>query len=150
MDLAYLFSHWEGVRAGLIETIDKFHDEELDFRPFAGSRSVRELMLHIAHEERGEFGLGIVQTLDEFPPEYDTQDYPSIESIKSRLEVVHAHTLKYLKTLNEDDLSRVITTPWGPRYRLIEMIGHLIEHEIHHRGELSLLLGMLGREGFNA
>jgi uncharacterized damage-inducible protein DinB len=30
------------------------------------------------------------------------------------------------------------------------MIGHLIEHEIHHRGELSLILGLLGREGLNA
>jgi uncharacterized damage-inducible protein DinB len=150
MDLEYVLSHWASVRKGLIETIDKFHDEELDFRPFAGSRSARELMLHIAHEERGEFGLGIVQTLSEFPPEYDAQDYPSKEPIKLRLESVHTQTLKYLKTLNDDDLSRVITTPWGPRYRLIEMIGHLIEHEIHHRGELSLMLGMLGREGLNA
>ena len=30
------------------------------------------------------------------------------------------------------------------------MIEHMIDHEIHHRGELSLILGLLGREGLNA
>jgi uncharacterized damage-inducible protein DinB len=150
MDLAYLLSHWKNVRAGLIETIDKFHDQELDFRPFPTSWPVRRLLLHIAHEEYGEFHCGIVQTLDQFPAEYDPQNYPTRKAIKSLLESVHSLTLKYLEGLDENDLGRVITTPWGPHYRLIEMIGHLIEHEIHHRAELSLILGMLGREGLNA
>jgi uncharacterized damage-inducible protein DinB len=52
--------------------------------------------------------------------------------------------------LHEDDLRRVITTPWGVTYRLIEMLGHLIEHEIHHRAELSLIAGILGRAGLDA
>jgi uncharacterized damage-inducible protein DinB len=30
------------------------------------------------------------------------------------------------------------------------MIDHIMEHEVHHRAELSLILGKLGREGFNA
>ncbi len=76
--------------------------------------------------------------------------HPTKESIKSLLESVHAQTLKYLGGLDENDLGQVIVTPWGPRYRLIEMVGHLLEHEIHHRAELSLILGLLGREGLNA
>jgi uncharacterized damage-inducible protein DinB len=150
MDLEYVLSHWKNVRAGLIETIDKFRDEELDFKPYAIGWTVRQLMLHIAHEEEGEFNLGIVQTIEEFPAEYAVKDYPTKESIKSLLESVHAPTLKYLRKLEPSDFDRVITTPWGPQYRLIEMIGHLIEHETHHRAELSLILGLLGREGFDA
>jgi len=30
------------------------------------------------------------------------------------------------------------------------MLWHTIEHEIHHRGELSLTLGLLGRAGLDA
>jgi uncharacterized damage-inducible protein DinB len=30
------------------------------------------------------------------------------------------------------------------------MISHLLEHEIHHRSELSLILGMLGTDGLDA
>jgi uncharacterized damage-inducible protein DinB len=29
------------------------------------------------------------------------------------------------------------------------IIWHVLEHEIHHRGELSLILGLLGREGLD-
>ncbi len=43
-----------------------------------------------------------------------------------------------------------VETPWGAKSRRIELLWHVIEHEIHHRGELSLMLGMLGREGLDA
>jgi uncharacterized damage-inducible protein DinB len=29
------------------------------------------------------------------------------------------------------------------------VIWHVLEHEIHHRGELSLIHGLLGREGLD-
>lgn len=150
MTVDYLLSRWKAVRAGLIETIDKFHEDELDFKPFSTARPVRHIMLHIAHEEHGEFAHGIAQTLDAFPAEYNLQEYPTKESIKTRLESVHTATLDYLRALEDADLNRVIHTPWGATYRLLEMIDHIIEHEVHHRGELSLILGMLGREGFDA
>src|SRR6185503_15460009 len=150
MDPAYLTRYWNSVRAGLLETIDKFRDDELNFRPFSESWSVRQVMLHIAQEERGEFACGIAQTLAEFPGDYLPGAYPTRDSIKSLLESVHTLPLAYLQSLSEEDLKREIVTPWGARYRLVEMIGHMIEHEIHHRAELSLMLGLLGRKGLDA
>lgn len=150
MDAAFIGSLWQRVRSGLVETIDKFRDEELDYRPFAASRTVREMMLHIAHEERIEFTYGIAQEVKEVPPEYDPRAHPTIESIQALLERVHERTRRHLVTLDDDALGGAITTPWGVRRRRIELIGHVLEHEIHHRGELSLVLGLLGREGLDA
>lgn len=150
MDLDYLLTRWQNVRAGSIETIDKFQADELDFTPYPGSRSVREIMLHIAHEEYGEFAHGVAQTLNEFPPEYSPKDYSSKDDIKILLESVHRQTLDYFRERTDSDLRRVMHTPWGATYKLVEMFDHLIEHEVHHRAELSLILGILGREGFNA
>ena len=148
--IEHLISHWRGVRTGLLETIDKFAAPELDLRPYASAWPVRELMLHIAHEEHGEFAYGIAQTLAEFPPAYPPEQYPAVESIKTLLEAVHARTLDGLAALDDRALDRVIVTPWGPRYRLGEMLAHILEHEIHHRAELSLILGMLGKHGLDA
>ena len=150
MDLKYLIAHWSHVRAGLITTIDKFQNSELDFKPFPGSWSVRQIMMHIAWEEDGEFNYGIVQTLSDFPPEYPLEEYPDCESIKGLLDSVHAPVMHYLEEFDEDELSQEVVAPWGNHFRLIEMFGHMIEHEIHHRSELSLILGVLGREGLNA
>ena len=150
MLVAYFRGHWQNVRAGLIETVGKFHDDELDFRPYAAAWSVRELMLHIAQEEHGEMGYGIRQSLSAFPDPYAPAAYANVATIQALLAAVHASSEEYLQGLGDDDLARTIETPWGARYALVEMIGHFIEHEVHHRAELSLLLGMLGREGLNA
>jgi uncharacterized damage-inducible protein DinB len=146
----YVTSHWEAVRGSLVETIDKFQEPELDYVPFSSSWSVRQIVLHIAQEELGEFAYGMTQTLAEFPPEYAIQEYASRDSIQALLESVHAQTVSYLETQTDADLGKVITTPWGATYKQIEMLGHMIEHETHHRGELSLILGLLGRAGLDA
>ena len=68
MDLAYLIAHWQHVRAALLQTIAKFRDDELGYRPFKASRTVREMMLHIAHEEAIEYTYGISQEINELRP----------------------------------------------------------------------------------
>jgi uncharacterized damage-inducible protein DinB len=146
----FLISRWDSVRGGLESTIDKFTDADLDFKPFPQAMSVRELMLHIAHEEFGEFRLGIVQDIPDFPPAYPPEDYRSLDEIRTRLDSVHADTLGYVQALDEEDLRREIVTPWGQTSLLIDLLGHILEHEIHHRGELSLILGLLGRTGLDA
>jgi uncharacterized damage-inducible protein DinB len=145
-----LLDRWSNVRARLLETVDKFADTELDFRPFPTSWSVRRLMLHIAQEEYGEFNYGLTQTLAEFPPEFDATNYPNRAALKALLAEVHESNLVYLRALADPDLERAVHTPWGTDDRLVDMVEYLIEHEIHHRAELSLILGMLGKQGLNA
>jgi uncharacterized damage-inducible protein DinB len=150
MNLNQLISRWKQVRAGLLTTIRSFSDEELAYAPYAGGWSVAQLMLHIAHEENGEIRYGITGELTAWPPEYRREDYPSIDAIEALLTQVHDRTEAYLETLNDADLERVINAPWGNSYPLTDMLWHVLEHEIHHRGELSLLLGLLGHEGLDA
>ncbi len=150
MELEHLGSHWAAVRRGLVETVAKLNDGDLDVRPFPSSRTVRELLLHIAQEEIGERDHGIRQILPAFPDEFDSSRYPDVQSIQSLLEASHHATLDYLDSLAPADLSATVVTPWGPSYSRSEMLSHILEHEIHHRGELSLVLGILGREGLNA
>ena len=146
MTLRIILRNWERIRTKLVETIDCFKEQDLPFYPRSGLWTVQELMIHIAHEEMGEVGFGIIQELEEWPPEYDLGVYETIDSIKGLLSDVHAHTLDYLGTLTDADLGRTVKAPWNEEYLLGDMIGHVIEHEVHHRGELSLILGLLGRD----
>lgn len=150
MSVNFILEHWKNVRAGLLETIDKFEQSELDFQPFVGGWSVHQIILHIAQEENGEFNYGIRQVLKDFPAEYNPAMFPTLEAAKSLLKSIHDPTIEYLQGLKAGDLEKEILTPWGKTYQQIEMIGHLIEHEIHHRGELSLILGLLGKPGLDA
>ncbi len=43
-------------------------------------------------------------------------------------------------------VDQAIVLPWGPQVPLRWVIWHVLEHEIHHRGEIYLMLGLLGME----
>ena len=101
-----LLDRWANVRTRLLETVDKFADNELDFRPFPTTWSVRSLMLHIGHEENGEFNHGLTQTLAEFPPEYVPARYTDRAALKALLAQVHQPSRAYLAALSDADLQR--------------------------------------------
>lgn len=141
---------WTHVRAGLIETLGRFSDADLGFAPFASSWTARETALHIAHEECGEVGYGLSGKLAAFPPPYPPASYPTVAAIIALLEQTHRDTLAYAADIPATAFDATVHTPWGSEERRGEMLWHVIEHEIHHRAELSLMLGMLGRQGFDA
>jgi uncharacterized damage-inducible protein DinB len=140
---------WVQVREGLISTIDKFSDQELSFGT-PDSRSVAEIMLHIAHEEAIEVSYAVTRELEALPNAYNAKDYTTKASIVATLNGVHEPTLAYLRTVSDLDLLAELELPWGQKSRALDMLWHVLEHEVHHRAELSLVLGMLGREGLDA
>jgi uncharacterized damage-inducible protein DinB len=141
---------WSRIRQGLIDTIKSFSGEELNYVPFEGSYSVRQIILHIAQEEYGEIQYGITRKIGEFPPQFRPDEYPTIGSAIALLASVHEETCKCLESLNHEELADEIEVQWGETRPLIDFVVHVMEHEIHHRGELSLILGLLGREGLDA
>ena len=143
-----LFSHWEQVRADLYATIDKFREDELGYIPFTGSWSVGQIMLHIAECE-DHWLHALVRHEFEPPVDYQLSEYPDKATIKQVLSAAHNRTLRFLQELEEQDLDREYLTRHGETFKLSWIIWHVLEHEIHHRGELSLMLGQLGREGLD-
>ncbi len=143
-----IFSHWEQVRADLLATMDKFSDHELEFVPFRGSWPVGRIMLHIAECEDHWLHALVRQEL-ELPVRYSLADHSSMAAIKSVLGDAHSRTIPFLNSIDEASLDQVYQSRHGEAFSLYWIIWHVVEHEIHHRGELSLALGMLGREGLD-
>jgi uncharacterized damage-inducible protein DinB len=147
--LSRVFARWDEVRAGLLATMDRYHDSDLAYRPFESSWSAGQIMLHIADAEEGWFRRVVTQDLAEWPDDYRLEAYPTVGAIKALLTEVHGRTAAYLATLGLADLDRPVEAYWGETLSLGWIIWHVLEHEIHHRGELSLILGLLGREGLD-
>lgn len=144
-----LFSHWKRIRTGLIETIDKYDQSMLEYTPFDGSYSAARIMLHIAEAEEGWFRYVVAKRYDEWPSHFTIENYPTLTEIKGVLDQVHGATEDFLESLSTSDLEKIIQTPWEEPIPLGWIIWHVLEHEVHHRGELSLILGMLGKEGLD-
>jgi len=145
MNVNEMMPYWQAVRRGLLEALDEFSDEELYFRPAEGLWSLGEVALHIADAEEGWFDYVVQRRFSEWPPNSSLQAYPSMTGVQKRLDEVHTRTLDFLKPLSPADLDRAIQAPWGSEFPLHFVLWHVLEHEIHHRGEIFLMLGMLGR-----
>jgi uncharacterized damage-inducible protein DinB len=143
-----LYGHWGQIRTDLLTTIDAFSDAELSYAPFEGSWPVGQIMLHIAECE-DHWLHGLVRQELKPPIDYRLSDYPTKADIKGVLDSAHRRTLLFLKSLEEKDLDQTYQTRFGETFSLYWIIWHVLEHEIHHRGELSLILGLLGREGLD-
>ena len=101
---------------------------------------------HIANAEEGWFRHIVTRELNDWPSAYTAQDYPSVDAVKALLQEVNSSTVAYLKDVDAVDVDQRIQLPWGPEVTLRWVVWHVLEHEIHHRGEIYLMVGLLGME----
>lgn len=57
---------------------------------------------------------------------------------------MHEESLEIFRTLTPEDLARRCETPGGAQLTVWKWLRSMVEHEIHHRGQIYLMLGLLG------
>lgn len=143
MNAAQHFGHWRIIRQGLIEALDLLDDEQLTFVPREGLWSLGTVAVHIAEAEEGWFRYVVTGELDVWP-DFAPEDYATVPALKALLADVHDRTVAYLEGMDDVDLDRVVDAPWGAQFPLRWVVWHVLEHEAHHRGEIYLMLGLMG------
>ena len=135
---------WRAVRRGLIIALEMLGDDQLAFVPREGLWSLGTVARHIANAEEGWFRYVVTRELPNWPGEYSAREYPTVGSIAALLREVHSRTESYLGSAGSGALDRQVDLPWGEVLTLHDIVWHVLEHEIHHRGEIYLMLGMMG------
>ena len=60
------------------------------------------------------------------------------------MEKLHAESMDIFSQLSDADLNQKCLTPAGTEIQTWKWLRAMVEHEIHHRGQIYLYLGMLG------
>lgn len=68
-------------------------------------------------------------------------DYDSVIELMKRL---HAESLAIFAKLSDEDLKRKCKMPGGVDIQTAKWLRAMVEHEVHHRGQIYLYLGLLG------
>ncbi len=118
---------------------------QYDFRPDAGGRSLGELAWHLA-EIDGYSGFGIERGKFEMGVKPEGLERPkTIEELAPGYERVHADAMRRVGKLTAADLDRKVIFFTGDEMPIRDILwSALLHHQIHHRGQLSVLCRLAG------
>ncbi len=134
--------YFEGVRARTRRVVDCIPAEQLEWRPSPGRFSCGDLVRHVAATERYMFAENVSQRPSRYPG-HGVELAQGLPDVLAYLERLHAESLELFKELTPDDLQLKCSTPAGIQISVWKWLRAMIEHEVHHRGQLYVLLSLL-------
>jgi uncharacterized damage-inducible protein DinB len=143
MNAAQFFDHWYRVWRDLLVAVDSLGDGHLDFRPAQSySRNLGDILRHIINLENGWIHYVIRRKLSAWPGD-EAGNLTTVMAIKDEMQRVHSETMEYLASISVDEFTRIVQVPDGGTPKLQWILWHVLEQQIHHRGELFLCMSML-------
>jgi uncharacterized damage-inducible protein DinB len=138
------YDHWANLR--LIDAMSGLDSQSFRQKIASSFPSIHQTLVHILWAE--ELWLERWQGRS-FIPSLDPADFPSLQTLRTRLHDIHTKQLQFLKELPAEAADRVVgyVNFRGERweYTLRQMVQHLAMHSAYHRGQLATLLHQLGR-----
>ena len=117
--------------------------DQLDWTYREGQFTLGDLVRHLGAIERHMYG----ETIQGKPSRYrgcgkDLAD--GLDEVIQFKETMHRETVEIIRRLGEEGMNRKCTTPDGASITVWKWLRLMVEHEIHHRGQIYLYLSMLG------
>ena len=143
-DLEHLYDYGYWANKKLFGVMSQLAPEQYT-QPVAGSYgSIRNTLVHVMSAEWGWLGRCGGR---ERGPKLNPDDYPTLEALVDTWTRVEGYVREFLSTLTDDDLARPIEYTIGrstDSRTLGELMHHAAVHGVHHRGQVALMLRMLG------
>ncbi len=144
-DLTRRFDYGYWANAKLFAAVLQLTPEQFTQNVAGSYGSVRNTLVHTLSAEWGWFDRCGGPSRG---PALKADDFPTVDSVLNTWRTVEANGRAFLASLKDTDLARVIefSLPQsGPRaMRVGEMLEHAANHGVHHRGQVALLLRVLG------
>jgi uncharacterized damage-inducible protein DinB len=143
-DIETLCNYGEWANQKLFAVIGMLTTQQFT-QPVAGSYgSIRNTLVHVLSAEWG--------WLDRCGgtkrgPALKADDYPTLDSVTATWSKVERYVHEFLSSLRDEDLARnteYVTENGKRSMPLGELMHHAANHAVHHRGQVALLLRMLG------
>jgi uncharacterized damage-inducible protein DinB len=149
--LDVIYENWQGYHQKLRECIAPLTDEQLELQPAPHMWPLGQIVQHIISVRAGWFS-GTLQEDDEAMNEYMSwgqRDSPARSAVELAcgLDQTWAFIEARLRRWTPNDCARAFPDEDdGQVYEVSRswVIYHVMEHDLHHGGEVSLILGMNG------
>ena len=140
-----LINYFARVRERTMRVVATVPPGKVDWTYKPGKFTLGDLMRHIASIERWMFAENAMLRPSIYPGHGRelAGDYDEIVAYMKRM---HDESMAIFSSLTESDFEAKCMTPGGAELRVGKWLRSMIEHEIHHRGQLYLYLSLLDVE----
>jgi uncharacterized damage-inducible protein DinB len=117
--------------------------DRVDWSYAEGKFTFGDLMRHLAAIERWMFAENAVLRPSRYPG-HGRELAGDHGACLEYLRRMHQESMEIFRSLIDGDLERKCVTPGGAELQVGKWLRSMIEHEAHHRGQIYLMLAMLG------
>jgi uncharacterized damage-inducible protein DinB len=142
-ELRDFVSYFKGFRKRTDRLVPLIPPDKLEWRPETGAMSFGDLLRHIAGTERWMWAENVAGRPARFPG-HDESLAPGYDATSAYFVRLHHESLAIFEVLTEEDYQRSVATPGGVALPAWKWLRAMLEHEAHHRGQLYLMLRMIG------
>ena len=141
--IAPFLDYWASIRGRTRRVAQCIPPDRLEWRPAPGKFSFGDLVRHLATIERWMYA----ETVAGRPSRYagcGPELADGFEAVLAFLDRLDAESREIFGCLSDADLERKCLTPAGTPITTWKWLRAMVEHETHHRGQLYLMLGLIG------
>lgn len=130
------------IRERTLRVIRAIPPERIDWTYRAGKFTFADLIRHLASIERYMYAENVQLKPSRYPG-HGKELADGYDEVLEFLNRMHAESMEIFRTLTDEDLQKRCQTPGGAEITVWKWLRAMIEHEVHHRGQIYLYLGML-------
>ncbi|HEY0018752.1 MAG TPA: DinB family protein [Longimicrobium sp.] len=117
--------------------------ERLEWAPRDGAWSLGDVVRHLGAIERWMFAENVSGLPSRYPG-HGRELADGYDEVLAYFDRMHAESMDLFAALTPEALQARCTTPGGASMPAWKWLRAMVEHEIHHRGQIYLMLGMIG------
>ena len=136
-------SYVDSVRGRTRRVVEAIPPEHIEWTHRPGAFTLGDMVRHIGATERYMFAETARGNTSTYPG-HGRDLAEGRDAVIAYLDRTHAEAIEIYRSLTPEALAGKCTTPAGTSITTWKWLRAMIEHEIHHRGQLYLMLSILG------
>ena len=140
--VAPFLEYFDSVRGRTRRVVSFIPPERMDWSHRPGKWTLGDIVRHLGAIERWMFAENAMRRPSRYPGHGATVA-AGYDGPLAYLDAMHAESMALFRSLSDADLAERCVTPGGAPISVWKWLRAMVEHEVHHRGQIYLMLGML-------
>jgi uncharacterized damage-inducible protein DinB len=141
--IAPFLDYWQSVRERTRRIVLVVPDDRVEWSHGPGRWTFGDIVRHLAGIERDMYAENVHGRPSRYPG-HGRELADGKANVLAYLDTKHREAIALFGALSDDALRAKCTTPAGTPITTWKWLRAMVEHEAHHRGQIYLMLGMLG------